>query len=159
MAGRGSAPGERRGGRVKGKANRVTEERLERERIARQAQTEVDKAYHAKVKLGKDVLEDYMMAFHGIAAHYQNQLANAVAGGKPPAAADLAAFKEWGTLVATTAKNLAEFQSPKFKAIAVMAPPPNPNQAPPKQIDGKVIPLNDPVAIARVYQNMVRQVR
>lgn len=157
MAGRGSAPGERRGGKQKGTPNRATTERLEQERIARQAQAEVNKAYASKVKLGKEVLEDYMMAFHAVAATYQNKIAASLQRQAEPGKEDLASFKEWGGMVVETARRLAEFQSPKFKAIAVVAPPPNAHA--PKPIEGNVVPLNDPIAISRVYSNLIRAVR
>ncbi len=157
MAGR-AQKGERFGGRVKGTPNKTTTERIERERIARQAQQEVDKANLAKVKLGKDILEDYVGAFHNIAAVYQNRIATAYASGQEPKVSDIAAFKEWGGMVVSTAKNLADFQSPKFKAIAVIAPPPN--QPPPPSTDakGNVIEMTkDPIALARIYQQMIKK--
>lgn len=155
--------GYKTGGKQKGTLNKATRERLEQEHIARQAQDEVNKAAERKIKLGKDVLQDYMAAFHNVAASYQNRIAVLLQAQQaraltPPEAAELrtamAEFKEWGTLTAETARKLADFQSPKFKAIAVMAPPPN---LPPPIPTGKnVIPLNDPVAAQRVYQNMLR---
>lgn len=147
--------GMRYGGRQKGTPNKKTTERVEAERIARQAQAEVDKAAIAKVKLAKDVLEDYVGAFHNMAAYYQNRVAAAFAAGREPTAADIAAFEKWGTLTAQTAKNLAEFQSPKFKAIAIAAPPPSPNV--PTADPAKVVDITDPVKLARVYQQLVKQ--
>jgi hypothetical protein len=156
------AKGYKTGGKQKGTMNKATRERLESERIARQAQEEVNKAADRKIKLGKDVLEDYMGAFHNVAAAYQNRIAvllekqratSLTPDERTELRASLAEFKEWGSLTAETARKLADFQSPKFKAIAVMAPPPSL----PKPVAGKnVIPLNDPVAAMRVYQNMLR---
>jgi hypothetical protein len=151
--------GMRYGGRQKGTPNRKTTEEIEKNRIAKQAQEEVNKAAIAKVKLGKDVLEDYVTAFHNLAAYYQNRIVKALSEAKPPDPKDLAEFEKWGGLVTQTAKSLADFQSPKFKAIAVMAPPPNPTAT--QQASGKgakVIELNDPTALAKVYAQMVKKV-
>lgn len=150
--------GERPGGRAKGTPNRITVEAAEIARIS----TEQAKA--RGVKLGKEMLEDYMMAFHNVAATYQNKIAQALQAqvllptSPGPAPADVAAFKEWGELVVGTAKELAKYQSPTFRAIAVMAPPPGSEKQP--QIAGdNVITLKDAQALSRVYQNMVRQVK
>lgn len=158
MAGR-AQKGERFGGRVKGTPNKATTERLERARIAKQAQQEVDKANLAKQKLGKDILEDYVGAFHNMAVVYQNRIATAYAAGQEPKASDIAAFKEWGGMVVSTAKNLADFQSPKFKAIAIQAPPPS-HPAPPPMIgkDGNVIDMpKDAVTLSRLYAQTIKK--
>ena len=148
--------GQRNGGRQKGTPNKRTTERLEAERIAQQAQQEVDKARQANTKLGKDILEEFMKTFAGMAAYHQPVPEGmAIPTGRKP---DEAKFLTYARLAAETAAKLAEFQSPKFKAIQVMTPPPNPLPAPTSK-EGNVLTLDDPVAIARVYQNMVKQVR
>lgn len=144
--------GMRFGGRTKGTPNRRTVERLEAERIARQAQDEVNKAHIAKVKLAKDVLEDYMSAFHNVAAYYQNRIARAYAAGGEPSKADMSEFEKWGTLTAQTAKNLAEFQSPKFKAIAITAPPPSDVSV---ANDDARVDRKDPIAMANFYKKAI----
>ena len=149
--------GMRFGGRQKGTPNRKTVAALRAQRIAEQAQAEVDKAKAAKVKLGKDVLEDYMGAFHNLSVFYQRRIAEQLAKNLEPDPKDIAAFEKWGGLTATTAKNLAEFQSPKFKAIAVLAPPPSP-VPPANGAPGKVIDLTDAVALSRNYQNLMKRV-
>lgn len=147
--------GQRIGGRQRGTPNKRTTERLEAERIAQQAQAEVDKARQANTKLGKDVLEEFMKTFAGMAAHYQPLPDGmAVPAGRKP---DEAKFLTYARLAAETAAKLAEFQSPKFKAIQVMTPPPTP--VAPTAKDGKVITIDDPVSLARVYSNMVKAVR
>lgn len=156
---RGAPKGTRYGGREKGAVNKRTKERLEALRIAEQAQHEVNKAQVAKVKLAKDVLEDYVGAFHNIAAFYQNEIAKAYLAGLPPKSTDLAAFKQWGGMVVDAADRLADYQSPKFKAIMIQAPPPS-QPAPPLAIgkDGNVIDLpKDPVTLSRLYQQMIRK--
>jgi hypothetical protein len=149
--------GTRFGGRAKGTMNKATRERLEAERIAEQARKEVDDAYNRNKKLGKDMLEQYMMAFHGIAAIHQNNIAQAVSAGQEIAPADLAGFKEWGKLVVDTADKLADYQSPRFKAIAVVAPPPSANGTELKRGDDNIYRLDDPVMISKVYANLIRK--
>lgn len=164
MAGRqGSAPGERRGGRKAGTPNKKTIIAMEEQRlaeIAKTAERERVAKERAHIPLGKDVLEDYMQAFAGIAAIYQNKLLAEYQQTQTMTAATLNEFERWGSLTATTAKALADFQSPKFKAIMVSVPGDQNRQPEPKTIDGaKVIEINDPVAVARVYTNMVKSAR
>lgn len=147
--------GERIGGRQKNTPNKRTTEALERERIAEQAKNEVDKAARQHIKLGKDILEDYVKAFAAIAAVYQNRVATKFAAGGEPTQAELDAFEKWGSLVAQHAKALADFQSPKFKAIAVVAPPPSPERPAPSA--SNVREINDQHAMARVYQQMIQK--
>ena len=101
------------------------------------------------------MLEDYMAAFHNIAAYYQNKLAQDYGAGKEPDPKALAAFEKWGTLTAQTAKQLAEFQSPKFKAIAIVAPPANNNPGPPIPEDVRTI--TDPSRLQRIYQQTIKK--
>lgn len=159
---RGSKPGERRGGRAKGVPNKKTREQRELQRIAaEQARDEVRKSHKPGKKLGKDLIEDYMMAFHGMAAMHQNNIASALQGGGSPAKADLDGFKEWGSMVVDAARRLAPFQSPTFKAIAVVAPPPGTNVTPNGELPPgtEVHHIRDPQVIARVYAEIVRTVR
>ncbi len=148
--------GMRPGGRSKGTPNRSTTERLERERIAQQAQHEVDRNRQANTKLGKDVLEEFMRLFAGMAAAYQ-PLPEGMAP-PPGRTPNETKFLIYARLTVETARDLAAFQSPKFKAIQVMAPPPTPLPAP-APADGNVVTIDDPVAMARVYQRMIKQVR
>jgi hypothetical protein len=88
------------------------------------------------------------MSFVGMAAAYQPL---------PPNASAPAGHRgeDLGQFAVECAKALAPYQSPTFKAIAVMAPPP-PTPVAPERED---IDLNDPVAIARVYQRRIQAVR
>lgn len=143
------------GGREAGTPNKATIERAEIARM-QNAQSQA-----RGLKLGKDMLEDYMMAFHAQAARYQplappqdqEEIDRRTRLGITP---DPAKFQEWGMLVVTTAKALAEFQSPKFRAIQVVAPAATRE---PKTIEGNVVRLDDPVAMSRAYQRLVKQVR
>ena len=145
---RGSKPGEHRGGRKKGSPNKKTLEALERRRVlaenAEKAEAEkaalvAESAKVAKLKLGKDVLEEFMMLFAGMAAFYQPHpewrprldtdgkpvldngrpvLENANPNMSEPQ------FLRYAVLARDTAKDLAPYQSPTFRAI-VVAPAPD----------------------------------
>lgn len=136
--------------------NKRTREALEKERIAQQAQDEVNKAARKNVKLAKDRLEDYVDAFHAIAAVYQNRIAAALQAGREPDPKDMAAFAKWGGHVVDAANKLADYQSPKFKSIQTMTPPPTP--AAPAVDPDNVTKIDDPIAAARVYARLVKRV-
>jgi hypothetical protein len=141
--------GTRYGGRTRGTPNRATVERTEIARL------EVERARGRKVKLGKEVLEEFMMLFAGMAAQYQPIPAGmAIPQGRTP---DEPKFIEYATLTVKTAKDLADFQSPKFKAIMVQtAPGEDEARLPPKD---NVVTINDAVALARVYSRRIKAVR
>lgn len=148
------AKGNKTGGRQRGTPNRRTTEALERERVARQAQQEVDKARAANTKLGKDVLEEFMKTFAGMAAYYQPVPEGMpIPSGRKPSEDK---FLTYARLTVETARDLANFQSPRFRAVQIMTPPANP-LLPAKA--GNVHTIDDPAAVARLYQNMVKQVR
>jgi hypothetical protein len=125
----GSKPGERRGGRQRGTPNKTTMERLLR------AERETAVAQAEGRKLAKEVLDDFMVLF---------------AGSQP----DEAKFEKYARLAIATAADLAPYQSPTFKAIAVMAP------QIPALGGGDVLSLehavemsvDDPVQVSRVYR-------
>lgn len=148
MAGRGSAPGEHRGGRKKGKLNQATIDKAVR------AEADVIRHEVSGKKLAKEVLEDYMFAFHAIAAVYQRSLVEAMQAGRLPNPGDVEKFKDWGTLVTKTAADLAKYQSPTFRAIAVTMPGPMPKGADGKIVEGTIIKL-DQIAISKVYRQIV----
>lgn len=124
---RGAAPGERRGGgRKPGQKNRATLERealRAREEAARKAEIDVGLAKLAGKKLAKEVLEDFMVLFAGIAGTHQPY---------PPAQPqnpnyDAEKFERFARLTVDAAKELAKYQSPQFRAI-VVAPAPDANK-------------------------------
>lgn len=123
---RGARPGERRGGRVKGIPNRKTIERLEKERIANdlleaaKAETKLEHARGRSTKLAKDVIEDFMNLFAGIATTCQPY---------PPSQPQNPNFNEerfekYARMTVDAARELAKYQSPQFRAI-VVAPAPS----------------------------------
>jgi hypothetical protein len=160
MPGGGSKKGERRGGRQKGSLNRATIERLEQAKIIQQIEdqacqlgasdTQVGALTTSKRKLAREELEDLLPIIKGGVAHFQPTVA------PENKAADWPTFKGWLQFYADTLLRLAEFQSPRFKAIAVaMGTTPT---APPQPGDG-VISLDDPVALQRIYERRIRAVR
>lgn len=112
---RGAAPGERRGGRIKGIPNKAT---IQKALIAERT---VADARSAGRKLAKEVLDDFMHLFVGIAATYQPLPPGTEP--RPGATPDEPMFEKYARLAVETAKNLANYQSPTFRAI-VVAPPP-----------------------------------
>ena len=146
---RGAAKGERRGGRALGTPNVKTllrEAQGLREELAKKAEADLQKARGRK--LGKEVLYEFMTVFAGMAASVQP-----APPGQINQHADEAKFQTWATLAVDTAYKLAQFESPKYRAIAVFEqpapPPPRPGD------DAKVIDINDPVALARIYRRVI----
>lgn len=145
---RGAAPGERRGGRTKGKKNRGT---IEKERVAAEiaARTVMDARVAGK-KLAKEVLEEFMFLFAGMAATYQPLPPGTIT--PPGHEPDPAKFNEYARLTVHCASKLAPYQSPTFAAIAISTP----GLPVPSQPSGdNVIRLDDPIALARVYARIV----
>lgn len=157
------AKGYKTGGRAKGGRNKRTLEEAERARI------EVENAgrghpngrVEGTKRLAKDVLDEFMHLFAGMAAHYQPVSEDPPEGvsvekhKKRLAGVDEPKFLIYAKLAVQTAEALADFQSPKFKAHHVVIAPEAPA---PRQIEGNVVQLNDPIALARIYNNMIKQV-
>jgi hypothetical protein len=132
---RGSKPGEgnRGGGRAKGKLNKATVERAAlAERIL------AEQAGKPGQKLGREVLEEFMNMFGGIAGAFQptpavpgpitqNDLKVWAAGDDEPM------FEKYSKLALKAATELADFQSPKFAPVHAPAPPPPSNKGPLKK--------------------------
>lgn len=144
------AAGRKTGGRKKGTPNKAT---LEKERVAAEiaARTMADATTSGK-KLAKEVLEDFMELFAGMAAHYQPA---------PPGKEHLkpsgneAQFLKYADLTVAAAAKLAPYQSPTFKAVAVsMTPGDNSN----RPGDGaKIINMpTDSKSLQRLYTQMVK---
>jgi hypothetical protein len=100
---RGSRPGERRGGRTKGTPNRATAERAAiAARIAGEAEMRGQ-------KLGKEILAKYAGLF--------DEMADAC-----HLAEDVAGFERWARLACATAKDLAPYQNPTYRAVVITPP-------------------------------------
>lgn len=150
MARRGAAPGERRGGRAAGVPNRKTIENLAK------AERRFEEAKAVGEKLGIDVLRDFMKAFQDKAAYHQ-PIPDGVEiprGRKP----DEPLFAKYGKLAIEAAGDLAQYETPKLRAILVAGGPMMPGAAgsllPPPTLDA-VANENDPGKLYRVYQQVI----
>lgn len=140
MAGRagrsGAKPGgQKTGGRKVGTPNRATVEMtLEAEHAITEARTKGR-------KLGKEMLWDIAELLLGMAAVYQPNHPNIPKGDpRSNVHADEDKFRFYIRNAADVARYLADFQSPKFKAIAVVpAPDEFPNSFPQLKPSGKAI--------------------
>lgn len=140
---RGASKGQRRGGRIKGTPNKVT---VERTAVAMEV---LRSNVRAGKKLAIDVLDELMILSIGLAAKYQEWPASA--GVNPTEDVDkFFRYAEFGVLCAG---KLSQHQSPTFKAIAVIPPPPQMLAAPTDK--SNVIELNDADAASRVYRRIV----
>jgi hypothetical protein len=112
---RGSRPGERRGGRTVGTKNRAT---IERAAIAERVSNE---AAMTGKPLAKERLGEFLELFIGYARHYQPVLPQMLArGAKPNKNQDEAKFEKWSMHAMEAAEALAKYQSPQFRAVAVV---------------------------------------
>jgi hypothetical protein len=126
----GVKPGERRGGRRKGTPNKST---LERAILAEQIASEQRKRGK---KLAREVLQDFVEMFSGLAAAFQPA---PTISGAPLTAADMETwakgyrepvFSKYATLAVDTASKLASYQTPKLKAVTLALETP-PGRCPP----------------------------
>jgi len=118
-----------RGGRPPGAKNKSTLERerreqLERERLALLDGAKADQAEQALVaaqargvKLAKDVIQDFMRLFAGMAATYQPlPPGQEIPPGK---IVDEGKFEKYAALAVDAAARLAPFESPRYSAVLV----------------------------------------
>lgn len=119
---RGSAPGERRGGRVKGTKNRTT---LERELIAAEvARRQMSRAREQDRELAVEVIEKFMGEFQRAATHFRPTTSVEIAeGAKANQNGSWTKYGEWAERVVACAKELAKYQSPQLRAIAIAPAP------------------------------------
>jgi hypothetical protein len=151
---RGAAPGERRGGRAKGTLNKRTTEAL-----LKAAQT-IDAAREGRIELGKDVLDRMMKLAEGAASvHRPWTQADVDAGRAAAVGGDWDRFGLWFDRTVFCAKELAKYQSPTFKAIAVQVTPDVSRDRLPPPSDPKVVNIDDPEALQRVYKLRIAGVR
>lgn len=116
---KGAKPGQRFGGKAKGSKHKAT---IQRELIAAEiaARTVADAKINNK-PLAKEVLDQFMHVFAGMAATFQPLPPGAQP--KPGHTPNEDKFEKWAVLAVKTARDLAQFQSPTFKAIAITPPP------------------------------------
>lgn len=127
----------------------------------------IEEARSAGLMEGKDpksrkravtVLEEFMNLFGGMAAVYQPLPPGQVAPPNSGRAPDETKFQTYAKLTIETAGMLANYQSPKFKAVMVAAAPPpeQPARAPQPGDDAKVVGrIGNP---ALVYKRMIQGV-
>jgi hypothetical protein len=167
---RAARPGERRGGRIKGVPNKTTIAALNKqkiiEKIAKETgtPTAVATAVLAKAadcrKLAMEELEEALPIIKSVVAHFQKAPFEAVqAGGKATKAtkAQWNDFQDWLKLFLDTCVRLAPYQSPTFRAIAVMDPQPSGKRSTP-DLDS-IVRSGDPVAASRAYQRFMQAPR
>jgi hypothetical protein len=149
MAGRG---GKREGsGRKRGVKTAAT---IEKERIAAEIalRTQADARVNG-VPLAKEVLDQFMQLFAGLAANFQPWPESR--GVNPNYNEN--SFRFYAEAAVNTAHKLAPFQSPTFKAVQISAPPDlQPRSGDDaREVKGKVIDLKDPVAMQKAYLRML----
>ena len=148
---RGSAPGERRGGRQCGSLNKRT--------VAKLADVGRDLAEARKqnVPRAKIVLQDLMVTAIGFAAHYQRKILEFEAApenvGKLPERELIDRFMLGINAAVRIAAALAPYQDPKLSAVRVSM---SPLDAPQRKIDRVPRELpKDAAELARIYAQMV----
>ncbi len=106
-------------------------------------------------KLAKEVLEEFMFLFGGIAASYQPLPPNVQA----PAGhvTDEVKFVKYASLAVEAAKALAPYQSPTFRAMNVTVTPGDQQPPPGRPGDNAtVINIDDVKVVQRTYLAMVK---
>lgn len=162
MSTTGTKPGGKKtGGRGRGRQNKKTVERIN----ALSAQAA--RANRIGEKRAVEVLNDLMKTAVSFAALEQRKIMeykDADGRVNPDAAPPQMRKNFWKAMecAGTFAKYLAPFQDPTFKAIAVNVAPTAPTSTDaiePRTIEGQAVRLDDPIAVSRIYQQMVRAVR
>lgn len=133
------------GGKQKGTLNKSTIARIH------EASQRAAQARRMGRKQAVDVLDDLLHTAMGMAVKYQPP----VAGAEPANAKE---FKEWLQIAGVFAKSLADFQTPKLRAMLVQMA--DPGIVSDKTIDqeGNVLEIDDAKQLTRIYQSMVRRV-
>jgi hypothetical protein len=148
---KGSKPGRvKTGGRKAGTPNARTI--LKIEEAAGQI-TAIRKSGHKKAT---EVLNDLMQTSVTLAERYHKRII--AKGNREASEHDWERFWKAMECAGTFGRALAPFQDPTFKAIAVFQPPATPD-LPTVSKDGNVLTIDDPVAMQRVYQRMIKGVK
>jgi hypothetical protein len=147
----GSKPGERRGGRQKGTPNKFTASRA----VVLPPTFAASKPLYLRAK---DELAELVSVVKGHVGQFQLAAVGADGSGLPgqpghdPVKWDT--FLKWMAFYRSVCDSAADFQDPRFKAIAIMAPPPSPPQTGDQR--DNVVQITDPVGASRVYLNIVK---
>lgn len=152
---RGAKPGERRGGRARGTPNKLTiKKQREAAEIASRAITD---ARESGKPLAKEVLDQFMQLFAGMAAHYQ-PLPDGVSIVPPGRNPNPDLFHRYADLAIDCAHKLAPYQSPTFKAIALQTTAVTPEQPVEARQSAQVIDLSTDVVAAQArYMRLIKR--
>lgn len=137
--------GQKSGGRKPGALNKKTVEHL------KTAGKQISEAKKLGKPLAIEVLDNLMNTAMAMASKYQPPTSD-----QPPRDHDK--FLQWIQTAGLFAKNLADFQSPKFKAVMVQTSSPVGESDMTIDQEGKILEIDDPKKLARVYAQMVRRV-
>jgi hypothetical protein len=148
---KGSKPGRvKTGGRKAGTPNARTILKIEE---AAQQITAIRKSGHKKAT---EVLNDLMQTSVTLAKRYHKRIL--AKGNREASEHDWERFWKAMECAGTFGKALAPFQDPTFKAIQVMHAPALP-EVPTVTQQGNVLTIDDPVAMQRLYQRMIKGVK
>ena len=135
-------------GRPTGTRNKTTIER------ALLAEKIVERAQMTGEKLAKEYLNDFLKLFAGMAEFYQPTFPGMVQQNQN---GNEAKFERWADKAMYAAKELAKYQSPQYRAIAVTTQPgigmPGDSARP---VGGNVIDISDQTAVARTYREIMQ---
>jgi hypothetical protein len=92
------------------------------------AQRQIVEAEKTGLKLGKEVLAEFMQLFGGLATKFQPDQTTTTAVREWAKSPEYDKFLQFATLARDTAKMLAPYQSPTFRSIELAAPAPEQRQ-------------------------------
>lgn len=146
-----------RAGRVLGGKNKKTL-RMEA-RALEEARQLLDDAKAGKIELAKDVLQRMMVLAEGATGVHRPNPEEVAAGAKEKGSWEL--FGAWFDRTVYCAKELAKYQSPTYRAVAVTVPVDQPAPLRPGDgsdatpVDGKVVAIKDAKVLQVTYQRMI----
>jgi hypothetical protein len=158
---RGAKPGERRGGRGKNTPNKRTVQKLI------ESSTQVAEIKRLGQRKATEVMNELMQTARGMVALYQKRIVTPDGKDlKPDALADdVVQFWKAMDCAAIFTRNLAPYQDPMLTRVDVSASlvtPGVPLAGEPgdsaKVVEGKVVSIDDPVALGRLYARAVTRV-
>lgn len=127
-------------GRTKGSRNETTIQREERIRLDVAAVKAVSALSTMTHKPGKQVMQEFMTVFAGMAAAYQP----APPGQPKKQHEDEAKFARYARLAIDCAMEVAQYEEPKLRAAFIQTPPePNPMGQPRPGDDARVVNMHD----------------
>lgn len=140
------------GGRVKGSLNKRTIAKLQ------EASNHIGAIKRQGQKKATEVLNELMQTSVSFAARYQQRILASTQQDKEPTKEDLDRFWKAMECAGTFARSLAPFQDPTFSAIKVSMPAAPMEGAVTLTQRENIVTINDPIALARVYQRMIKRI-